>query len=637
MATYHVANQSQLNSAISKAKGGDSILLESGNYANIQLNAKFASSVTIASVDKTKPAVIGSLNIDGAANVKLSGLKFDHTGKTGQPFRVEDASKISISDSIFDGHTDGDGFGTGAGLMVMRSSGIVVENSRSFNFTNGFTFSNVDDLVMRNNDVSQMSADGARFAGVTNVRIVGNNFHDQNSPSWLKHKDAIQFWTSDREGPSKNVVISGNNFSNAEVAQTIYMGNALARTDATKAYRDFLIEDNVIKGGHIHGIVIEHVNGVVIRDNLLERAPGVADRPLYTPIISVGDKSVNVTITGNEVPSVQSPANATWKVFGNRITEEGNYLHWPGDAASGSFDRSPSELYQSWIKDAGPLPFNGVYRGTSGNDVFAAPDGVKSTLHGETGDDTLTGANLADVLHGGAGKDTLNGQAGDDFLFGDEGSDVLIGGDGGDMMRGGVGDDTYFVAQSGDQVIENAGEGVDLVNSSITHVLTAHVENLILIGNGDVDGAGNELANVLQGGAGDNVLSGGLGNDTLIGNAGNDTLIGGVGTDVLNGGVGADVFVFRSAGGAGLGATRDVIQAFQSGIDEIDLAGIDANSARSGDQAFRFIGSNALSGNAGDLRYGDGMVTGDVNGDGRADFMIEVASSTALSQSDFML
>lgn len=356
MAIFRVDNQSELNAAILRVRGGDSILLSAGRYEKLELNSsmsamkhvKFASSVTIASADESRPAVIGSMNVNGAANLKMSGLKFDHTGRTDNPFRVNDSSGISITDSVFDGHTR-DGFGSGMGLMVSRSSGVVVENNTSFNFGNGYMFSNVQNLVFENNDISRMSNDGARFAGVTNAQILDNDFHDQDSPASRKHKDAIQFWTSEREGPSKNVVIRGNEFSNTEVAQTIYMGNELARSDATKGYRDFFIEDNVIRGGHAHGITIEHVNGAIIRDNLVERAPGVADRQLYTPIITVGDKSVNVVITGNGVASISRPANATWKVFGNELDGR-KYLHWTGDAASGNFDRSQSDLFRSWLQ-----------------------------------------------------------------------------------------------------------------------------------------------------------------------------------------------------------------------------------------------------------------------------------------------
>ncbi len=133
-------------------------------------------------------------------------------------------------------------------------------------------------------------------------------------------------------------------------------------------------------------------------------------------------------------------------------------------------------------------------------------------------------------------------------------------------------------------------------------------------------------------------LDGKAGADKLFGGKGGDLLHGGLGKDVLVGGAGADDFVFKSIADAGKGGQRDVVSDFSHAQgDDIDLSGIDANAKASGDQAFAFIGDKAFSGKAGQLKYENGIVAGDVDGDKVADFHIEIANHAALVANDFIL
>ena len=119
---------------------------------------------------------------------------------------------------------------------------------------------------------------------------------------------------------------------------------------------------------------------------------------------------------------------------------------------------------------------------------------------------------------------------------------MLNGGAGNDTMIGGAGNDTYVVDAAGDVVTELAGQGTDTVQSSVSYMLGANVENLSLTGSAAINATGNTLDNVITGNAGDNVLNGGVGNDTLIGGDGNDVFVymNGQGSDVVQGGTGAN-------------------------------------------------------------------------------------------------
>jgi VCBS repeat-containing protein len=171
-------------------------------------------------------------------------------------------------------------------------------------------------------------------------------------------------------------------------------------------------------------------------------------------------------------------------------------------------------------------------------------------------DNIITGNSGNNILTGLQGNDSLYGSGGNDTLYGNEGNDLLDGGAGVDTMAGGVGNDTYTVDISSDVIIENADEGIDQVNSTVTYTLSANVENLTLTGASVINGTGNALDNVIAGNSGANTLYGLDGNDTLNGNDGNDTLYGGSGNDSLSGGNGNDTLDGGSgadtmAGGAG--------------------------------------------------------------------------------------
>lgn len=135
-------------------------------------------------------------------------------------------------------------------------------------------------------------------------------------------------------------------------------------------------------------------------------------------------------------------------------------------------------------------------------------------------------------------------------------------------------------------------------------------------------------------------LYGNEGVDTLDGGDGNDKLFGGRGADTLTGGLGADTFTFIALSDSNAFAMDLITDFSRVQKDKISFSAIDANALLTGDQAFTFIGSNAFSSSAGQLRsYSSNSHTylaGDVNGDGIADFIINLGSATVQS-SDFLL
>lgn len=304
--------------------------------------------------------------------------------------------------------------------------------------------------------------------------------------------------------------------------------------------------------------------------------------------------------------------------------------------------------------------------GGADNDLLYGEDG-EDDIYGDSGNDTIFGDNGDDSVNGAEGTDVLYGGAGNDDLYGGDGEydDILEGGTGSDNLGGGLGNDIYVLgneAQDADMIWEMGG--VDLVTSTITRSIAnlgGQIENLTLIGADAIDGVGNWMDNVLRGNENTNTLQGGDGGDTLYGNGGADTLlgefgndfiIGGLGRDVMTGGDGDDTFDYNLSTETGKTIpTRDLITDFSQAVgnrDIIDLFDVDAVSNVGGNQTFSFVAlkGGAFAG-AGSLIWTQQnpagtvndktLVMGDVNGDGVADFHIELTGLIDLTVADFIL
>ena len=283
---------------------------------------------------------------------------------------------------------------------------------------------------------------------------------------------------------------------------------------------------------------------------------------------------------------------------------------------------------------------------------------------GGTGDDTITGNAVANILVGLDGDDVLNGGAGDDLLYGDAGDDVLTGGAGFDTAAydstaGPVRADLLWGSAS-------SADGTDtligieaLRGSGFADVLSGDDANNQLVGfagadrltgrSGDDVLFGGDGADILFGDAGADSLDGGADNDRLFGGEGADTLFGGAGADILQGGTGDDELqggadndrlfggdgVDRLFGGDGLDtllgeAGNDVMD---GGADNDRLYGQDGDDLLFGGDGLDLlvggVGADALQGGAGGDRLfggedddqldggaGDDLLTGGTGNDG---------------------
>jgi Ca2+-binding RTX toxin-like protein len=211
---------------------------------------------------------------------------------------------------------------------------------------------------------------------------------------------------------------------------------------------------------------------------------------------------------------------------------------------------------------------------TVADDGWGYSDSIVSfeNVRGSEWNDSITGSALANVLEGEAGADTMAGLGGSD---------------------------RYEVDSAGDLVTELAASGTDTVDSFITYVLPGNVENLNLVGVGDLNGTGNLAKNSLTGNAGNNLLNGGGNNDTMNGGAGNDIYVVAQVGDVVNENANAGLDTIR---------TSVDLSSLAANVENAELTGSGNISVNGNDLRNRMTGNGGINsldgGNGNDTLFG---------------------------------
>jgi Ca2+-binding RTX toxin-like protein len=663
MSTVIVSTTAQLLSALRTSTNGDTILLAAGDYSKVNItNINISGNVKIASFDANNRALFSDLNVS-----KSSGLTFSEIDmKPSSADRMYTIGTFNSRDIHFDkievsGPEGPNGYKVSP-FMIRESSDVSVTNSEFHHVWHGISMLDSDGVTIEGNYFHDIRTDGVRGAATSNL-IIANNFFTNFHPAVGDHPDAIQLWTTATTASAHDITITGNlvHRGDGDAMQGIFIRDQVGNLP----YQNINISDNIVIGALYNGIALGNAVDSSITNNVVV---GLPDQKSW---ISAGPTN-DVVLLGNTA-SIYLIDRANVRPAGNIVSgaavDAGQAVLAKWLAAQGSAADDREALPEAVLTIKASLP--AVVLPPKPGGVPDGPSTAYVTTNGTAAAETLSVKEAMNaIIHAGGGNDTLVGSiAGSHLLYGESGND------------------TYRVYGSGDQVIESVGGGDDTVYAYVNYTLAANVETLRMgkagligagngldnriVGTAGIDemhgGAGNDAIQGLQGddlifgdagndtlrgddgndflrgGDGDDLLTGGDGNDLLDGGSGNDKLEGGAGVDVMTGGLGADSFVFRGADFTGVLATdRDTITDFSRAQgDKIVLSLLDANVNTARDDAFAFIGTDAFSGKAGELRYqvvnGSAFVTGDTNGDGVADFTITLSGVSAITTADFVL
>ena len=271
--------------------------------------------------------------------------------------------------------------------------------------------------------------------------------------------------------------------------------------------------------------------------------------------------TLDVFATGSISSFIRYPEVTTYA-----LGEEDAYIGQPTTLAFGEEDAGvpPNVTTLALGEEEMSLPGRFI-SGSDGNDTLVGGAG-NDTLKGGAGNDVLDGgagidtADFSDKtlsvtvnlrspalatarvgsvnedrlrnienLIGGSGNDSLTGNGQVNVLSGGSGDDTLDGGAGADSLLGGAGNDTFVIDHAGDVVTELAGEGIDLIRTTLAQINLIdydHVENLTYTGRANSTLIGSDIDNVIRGGSRNDIIEGGAGSDTLYGGDGADLFFG---------------------------------------------------------------------------------------------------------------
>lgn len=345
----------------------------------------------------------------------------------------------------------------------------------------------------------------------------------------------------------------------------------------------------------------------VFGNNASVRA-GTGDDYVYGGYQRIHGGDGNDTIDGIRSPNVYGDAGDDL-ILGNggsgwmRGGDGADTMIGDGDGDRVSYDDSPVAI-TLFLADMS------LSTGYAKNDVLINISEIRDTDYddhfvGDGGDNWFTALEGNDTIDGAGGNDSLSGGRGDDSVIGGDGNDTISSSYGSDTLLGGADSDIFWINPdlgAGTNREIDGGEGIDslsffntgptntgiVIDLEQNSVSSADIGNLTIVNVENVKGAAG--SDTIIGDALDNDLNGISGDDEVSGGGGNDTIRGGAG-DTLSGGSGADTFVidrfFHS-----VGKTADITDL--SGEDLIDFSEY---------SVFHFMGTDALSGRANEVRY----------------------------------
>jgi hypothetical protein len=609
------------------------------------------------------------------------------------PFRVTNSDRITLDHNYIHGSLDNDPSNDRSGLMVANSTHVTAEYNEFQQLSFGIAHSMSTYVDFSNNYFHEIRSDGIH--GSSSYATITNNYFTNFSPAVGDHPDSIQFFAENTTSAPHDLLISGNVYVRGSGSPIEGIFLRLVDSSPLK-FTNVQITDNLIAGATMHGVTVLGGQNLTVEGNTIvpfadytstwvwignsiqvQESNNTAGSFIYGSTTNTSwtptTGNTNITVSNDVVGQVAVDGGLTalsaWLALHPDFNMDPLAVSTGATGATGSTDVKggttvdatapppPTDLSLDPSTDSGVVGDNitqdtvvridgKVTEGGTTVSLLSGETTIGSTTADSTGSFSLVcSMPLTDGLHElQAISTSTSGIASSasssvsvtidsvaptsdliDFSLTRSGKSetVHLAGTASDNLGGAVAVSLYRDGTLVHTDPDGSG-GWSFSDTTNAHVHTYTVKSTDVAGN--VADASHSL--VLGSSSAENVK----------GTSGSDLIWGAGGADNLTGGGGADTFIYTSAGDAPLPSllkngkfmATESITDFASG-DKIDLSALghltfDGQSSSAHSHAIDWY----MSG-------GNTFVIADVNGDNRADMMIQLVGAHQLSASDFML
>ncbi|MDP1598227.1 right-handed parallel beta-helix repeat-containing protein [Phenylobacterium sp.] len=275
-AVLAVGDVASLNSALSAAHDGDTILLKSGVYSGVRAsNLSFDQNVTIRSENPKARAQLTNFAIRKSKGLTFEDLEFAAQGPSYESFIAVDSSALEFRRIFVHGSLDGDTSNDGQGIGILRGRNIRIVDSEFRQLHRAVSMSQSESIFVIGNVFQDLRTTGVVGAEVMHVEISDNDFSSFH-PQTADHPDAVQFLTAGTSQTTRNIVVRNNLIHRGEgkATQGIFFRDQVG----TLPYQDVVIQGNHIIGTGYGALYVIGARNLHVSDNVLVSNPGKENR-----------------------------------------------------------------------------------------------------------------------------------------------------------------------------------------------------------------------------------------------------------------------------------------------------------------------------------------------------------------------